>query len=103
MGSIIDTADSTVDTVHITASISDPDNETLGTVEIIGANGISLKSYEATGATFELDETLKNTEPYYYIKVTQADGDIAVTAPVWVGNATPRTTLLCPSRARLRT
>ena len=91
MGSIIDTADSTVDTVHITASISDPDNETLGTVEIIGANGISLKSYEATGATFELDETLKNTEPYYYIKVTQADGDIAVTAPVWVGNATPIT------------
>lgn len=89
MGSIIDTGDETVDNVNIVASISDPDGEALGKVEIIGENGITLKSFDAPGATYELNTTIANTDAYYYIKVTQADGDIAVTAPVWVGVATP--------------
>ncbi|MDI9468617.1 MAG: hypothetical protein QM296_00230, partial [Bacillota bacterium] len=28
---------------------------------------------------------LSNTSPYYYVRVTQADGELAVTAPVWTG------------------
>ncbi len=88
MGSIIPIEDDeTVDEVHIVASISDPDGEGLGTIEIIGANGISLFKTEVAGATCAFDQTIKNTDPYYYIKITQKDGDIAVTAPVWVGEA----------------
>ncbi len=91
MGSIIDTGDTEVKEVNIVASISDPDGEKLGKIEIIGENGITLKSFDAAGSTYELKTTIPNTDAYYYIKVTQADGDIAVTAPVWVGVATPIT------------
>lgn len=89
MGDIIDIGDEELKEVTITASISDPDNENLGTIEIIGENGLTLKSFTATGSTYELKTTIDNTDAYYYIKVTQEDGDIAVTAPVWVGEATP--------------
>ena len=91
MGSIIDVNDEELKTVTITASISDPDGEKLGKIEIIGENGVSLKSYTAAGSTFELKDTINNTDAYYYIKVTEADGDIAVTAPIWIGEATPIT------------
>ena len=88
MGTIIPVDDEeTIEEVHIVASISDPDGEALGTIEIIGANGISLFKTEVAGSTCAFDQTIKNTDPYYYIKITQADGDIAVTAPVWVGEA----------------
>ena len=89
MGSIIDTGGENVDTVHVEVSISDPDNEALGKIQIIGENGLVLKSFDAPSATYELDTTIANTDAYYYLKITQADGDIAVTAPVWVGVATP--------------
>ncbi|MBR1566117.1 MAG: S-layer homology domain-containing protein, partial [Oscillospiraceae bacterium] len=38
-------------------------------------------------ATGELTATLEPEYSYYYIRVTQADGDLAVTAPVWVGES----------------
>lgn len=91
MGSIIDTGDEEVTEVNIVASLSDPDGEKLGKVEIIGENGITLKSFDIAASTYELKTTIPNTQAYYYLKVTQADGDIAVTAPVWVGVATPIT------------
>lgn len=91
MGSIIDTGDTELDKITIVASISDPDGEKLSKIEIIGENGIAIKTYTATGSTFEINEEFKNTQAYYYIKVTEADGDIACTAPVWVGIATPIT------------
>ena len=88
MGGIIPLEDGQkLDTVRVKASIADPDGEELGKVEVIGANGITVKTFEISGSTYELDAELPNTEPYYYLKVTQADGDIAVTAPVWVGES----------------
>lgn len=100
MGGIVPLADDEeLKEVHITASISDPDGEGLGKVEVIGANGISLKSIAIEGSTYELDVTLPNTDAYYYLKVTQADGDLAVTAPVWVGEATAVTCELSNSTA----
>lgn len=91
MGSIIDTGDEKPAEVRITASIADPDGESLGKVEIIGENGLTLKTFDAPGSTYELNATIPNSDAYYYLKVTQKDGDIAVTAPVWVGVATPIT------------
>lgn len=81
MGSIVNAGKS----VDIAVSLSDPDGEKLGKVEIIGENGKSLKSYTVAGSTYELKDTIANTDAYYYIKVTETDGDIAVTAPVWIG------------------
>lgn len=89
LGTIID--DGELETVHITASLSDPDGEALGKLEIIGENGLTLYSVSTTASSYELDVELDNTDAYYYLKVTQADGDLAVTAPVWVGLATPIT------------
>ena len=89
MGSIIDVGDTAPTEVNVVASISDPDGESLGTIEIIGENGLTLAKFDAPGSTYELNTTIKNTDSYYYIKVTEKDGDIAVTAPVWVGVATP--------------
>ena len=91
MGSVIDTGDETLKTLNVTASISDPDGEKIGKIEIIGENGVTLKTYTAAGSTYELKDTINNTDAYYYIKVTEADGDIAVTAPIWIGEATPIT------------
>ena len=92
MGSIIPIEDGqTIDKVTVTASISDPDGEGLGKIEVIGENGVTKYAVDAAGATYELKVELDNTDAYYYVKITQADGDIAVTAPVWVGEATPIT------------
>jgi ribosomal protein L40E len=71
--------------VTLNVSFNDPDGEKLGKIEVIGEGGKSLWSKEITASSYEMNETLNNTDAYYYIKVTQADGDIAVTAPVWVG------------------
>ncbi|MBO2526554.1 MAG: hypothetical protein CW335_00005 [Clostridiales bacterium] len=81
MGDIVQTND---DEIHITAQISDPDGERLQTVAVIGENGLILQSFTATGASCMVDTRLSNTQKYYYLKITEADGDIAVTAPVWV-------------------
>lgn len=81
MGDIVQTNDAEV---HITAQISDPDGERLQTVAVIGENGLILQSFTATGASCTVDTRLSNTQKYYYLKITEADGDIAVTAPVWV-------------------
>ena len=72
--------------VHITASLSDADvADQIGTVSVIGENGkILYTQSDVTGNTYELDATLDNTSAYYYVKVVEKDGDIAVTAPVWV-------------------
>ena len=91
MGSIVDVGMEEPKEVTISLSVSDPDGEKLGKIEIIGENGKVLKTYTAAGSTFELNEAIPHTDAYYYVKVTQADGDIAVTAPVWMGEATPIT------------
>ena len=91
MGSIVDVGMEEPKEVTISLSVSDPDGEKLGKIEIIGENGKVLKTYTAPGSTFELKEAIPHTDAYYYVKVTQEDGDIAVTAPVWMGEATPIT------------
>lgn len=54
------------------------------TVQVIGNGGAVVAETKAScDQTVEID--VPTTYSYYYIKVTQADGDIAVTAPVWVG------------------
>ncbi len=86
MGSILG-ADSYAagDTAEIAVALNDPNDEA-ATVEVIVNGGRSLQSQSVSGngtATFTIENP--GDYSYYYIRVTQADGDIAVTAPVWVG------------------
>lgn len=73
------------DVVDISVSLSDVDSEDLGYVYVIGENGAVLYTSDyLIGNTADLSVTLNNTSAYYYVKVVEKDGDIAVTAPVWV-------------------
>lgn len=71
------------------ASISDPDGENLATVELVTNGGAVVHKVEnINAASYELDYTLAAPKAgYYFLRVTQADKDIAVTAPVWLGKA----------------
>ncbi len=82
MGSILNKQD----TVEITAKISDPTDTADMKVEVIVNGGLVLDSQTLTDGkgtvTFTFDS---NDYSYYYLRVTQADQNIAVTAPVWTG------------------
>lgn len=75
--------------VTFNASISDPDGENLASVEIVTNGGAVVHKVEnINAASYELDYTLTAPKAgYYFLRVTQADKDIAVTAPVWLGKA----------------
>ena len=72
-------------------SVKDPDSEDkISKISIITNNGQVAwsQTYSSNEAVFE--KTVSNpSSGYYYVKVVQADGDIAVTAPVWLGS-TPK-------------
>ena len=72
--------------VKITAQINDPTDSGDMKVEVIVNGGLVLDSQTLTGGsgtvTFNFDS---NDYSYYYLRVTQADQNIAVTAPVWTG------------------
>lgn len=66
--------------------LDDPTDGADAFVEVIGTGGTVL----ASGSTTDGVLTLPVPEgfPYYFLRVTQADGDTAVTAPVWVDDYT---------------
>lgn len=84
MGTILE---ETPDSVNIAVSLSDADKtDTIGKVEVIVNGGLSVASKTITTNSADLTFTLSPDYSYYYIKVTQGDGDIAVTAPVWISD-----------------
>jgi hypothetical protein len=64
---------------------TDPDGELTSLVQIITDQGIVAAEFTPNAADFELSPVLNITkgDHYYYIKVTQADGDHIVSSPVW--------------------
>lgn len=84
MGSIL-TEGQTGDKVTLMADLSDPTDESIGTVQVIANGGLILDEKTVSGNAETVEFTVDNDYSYYYLKVTEADGDIAVTAPVWVG------------------
>lgn len=80
MGSILPAAD----TLEITAELEDPTDASLGKVEVITSGGSVVAEYDAAGSRETVTLTVPAGYPYYYLRLTQPDGDIAVTAPVWV-------------------
>ena len=72
--------------IHVT--VNDPDaSDSISKVEVIVNSGKTAYTWDdpAVLATGDLSVTLDPDYSYYYIRVTEGDGDLAVTAPVWVG------------------
>lgn len=84
MGTTLD-KDMVGDTVELNVELSDPTDAKLGKVEVIANGGLSIASKTVDTAEATVNFEVPSSYSYYYIKVTEADGDIAVTAPVWVG------------------
>ena len=78
------------DKLDINVRVNDPDaSDSISKVEVIVNSGKTAYTWDnqAELAKGELTCTLAPNYSYYYIRVTEGDGDLAVTAPVWVGEA----------------
>ena len=74
--------------LNINVTVADPDaSDSISKVEVIVNSGKVAYTWSdpAVLATGNLTCELDPNYSYYYIRVTQGDGDLAVTAPVWVG------------------
>ena len=72
------------DVVTLTASLADPTDGAVGTVEVIVDGGAVAAVREVTEPLAQVQFQLPSDYGYYYLRITQSDGDVAVTAPVWV-------------------
>ena len=85
LGSIISEVPEKLD---LAVTVYDPDvSDSVSKVEVIVNSGKVAHTWDdpAELTTGMLTATLAPDYSYYYLRVTQGDGDIAVTAPVWVG------------------
>ncbi len=74
--------------ININVVVNDPDAaDSISKVEVIVNSGKVAYTWNdpAVLAKGELTCTIAPDYSYYYIRVTEGDGDLAVTAPVWVG------------------
>lgn len=79
MGSILPKSEE----AEITVFLSDPTDEAIGNVEVVADGRTVLTEQVGTPAQM-LELSVSGGYSYYYLRVTQPDGDVAVTAPVWM-------------------
>ncbi len=85
MGSTLSTVPEALD---IEVSVADPDKtDSISKVEIVANSGKVVYTWDdpAELTAGLLTAQLAPSYSYYFVRVTEADGDLAVTAPVWVG------------------
>lgn len=80
MGSILPKSEE----AEITVFLSDPTDEAIGNVEVVTDGGAVLVSEYVETPSQVLELPASGGCSYYYLRVTQPDGDVAVTAPVWM-------------------
>ena len=80
MGSIIPKSESAA----VTVFLSDPTDEAIGNVEVVTDGGAVLVSEYVETPSQVLELSASGGHSYYYLRITQPDGDVAVTAPVWM-------------------
>ena len=76
--------------LNVVVTLYDPDSsDSVSKVELVSNAGVTAYTWDnATDlASGQLTVELDPTYSYYFVRVTQSDGDLAVTAPVWVGQA----------------
>lgn len=69
---------------EITVFLSDPTDEAIGNVEVVTDGGAVLVSEYVETPSQVLELSASSGHSYYYLRITQPDGDVAVTAPVWM-------------------
>lgn len=69
---------------EITVFLSDPTDEAIGSVEVVADGGEAIARQWVETSTKMLELSVPSGYSYYYLRVTQPDGDVAVTAPVWM-------------------
>lgn len=69
---------------EITVFLSDPTDEAIGSVEVVADGGEAIVRQWVETPTKMLELSVPGGCSYYYLRVTQPDGDVAVTAPVWM-------------------
>lgn len=84
MGSVMGTAQ----TLEVRAYLEDLTDDAVGTVSVLTSGGKVLASEAIDTLSGEWTVSVPTGYPYYFLKVTQPDGDVAVTAPVWVDEFT---------------
>ena len=76
--------------LNFSVQVSDPDSsDSIQKVELIVNSGKVAYTWDdaAVLASGDLSCELNPEYTYYYVRVTQNDGDLAVTSPVWVGES----------------
>ena len=80
MGSIIPKSEE----AEITVFLNDPTDTAIGNVEVIVDGGAVLTRKWVETPTKMLELSVPGGYSYYYLRIIQPDGDVAVTAPVWM-------------------
>mgnify|MGYP000768053786 CR=1 len=80
MGSILPKSEK----AEITVFLSNPTDEAIGNVEVVTDGGAVLVSEYVETPSQVLELSASGGHSYYYLRITQPDGDVAVTAPVWM-------------------
>ena len=80
MGSIIPKSEE----AEITVFLNDPTDTAIGSVEVVADGGKVLAREQIGTSTQVLELSVPGGYSYYYLRITQPDGDVAVTAPVWM-------------------
>ena len=76
--------------LDIDVQVYDPDaSDSIAKIEVVVNSGKTAYTWDDPEvlATGHVTATLDPEYTYYFIRVTEADGDLAVTAPVWVGES----------------
>ena len=68
----------------IAVFLNDPTDTAIGNVEVIADGGAVLTRQWVETPTKMLELSVPGGYGYYYLRITQPDGDVAVTAPVWM-------------------
>ena len=84
MGSMLEESDVGED-VTIQLQLSDATDSAIGRIEVIVNGGETAATRDMDTSSGTVTLTVPAQYSYYYIRITQPDGDRAVTAPVWVG------------------
>ena len=86
MGSIIDVPEK----LDFEISFNDPDRtDSIAKVELVVNSGKVAYTWDSAAALAKgsVSVELAPEYTYYFVRVTEGDGDLAVTAPVWVGES----------------
>lgn len=86
MGSIISEIPTSNLQVQINAYDPDP-SDTIAKIELVTNSGKVVQTKSCSESTVNWSFELPVEQGYYYVRVTEADLNIAVTAPIWIGSA----------------